>query len=101
MGCFAPGTGGALYVWVLLIRVLKLAGGTDTQPLRQLSWGCQAGVRDQFLQETGATGRSSFQSSNTGSGNALRRPLSSPISLGFFAPRGTHSSVIAHGGISP
>lgn len=32
MGCFAPGTGGALYVWVLLIRVLKLAGGTDTQP---------------------------------------------------------------------
>lgn len=47
---------------VVCVCVLKLAGGTDTQPLRQLSWGCQAGVRDQFLPETGATGRSSLQS---------------------------------------
>lgn len=49
-------------VGVVCVCVLKLAGGTDTQPLRQLSWGCQAGVRDQFLPETGATGRSSLQS---------------------------------------
>lgn len=53
-----------LGVWVLCVCAcgLKLAGGTDTQPLRQLSWGCQAGIRDQRLPETGATGRSSLQS---------------------------------------
>lgn len=57
-------------VWVLCVLVLNLAGGR-TQPLRQLSWGCQAVGREQLSPETGATERSSFQSPCIGFGNTL------------------------------
>lgn len=55
MGCSAPWTGGAPCVCVRVCAHTSRGFG-------QLSGGCQASVRDQRLPETGAAGRSSFQS---------------------------------------